>query len=177
MGSVATTSSGLPAPVEASKEGLWSKEYAMRDSNPQPPDSKSDTLSIAPTAPRKRSYTPTQTARRNPNSDAHNTYSHTRHPSSYTTNRYTTQSAPPYPLHTVIVDILLDNAHNSDQQTQQQTDLSVYLTLTSIYTASIPVVQRFVLQLVVILMFGSTSGKKGYPCLYKVVLWLCGSSL
>ena len=27
-----------------------SKEYAMRDSNPQPPDSKSDTLSIAPTA-------------------------------------------------------------------------------------------------------------------------------
>ena len=34
--------------------GVWlvavAKEYAMRDSNPQPPDSKSDTLSIAPTA-------------------------------------------------------------------------------------------------------------------------------
>jgi hypothetical protein len=28
----------------------------MRDSNPQPPDSKSDTLSIAPTAPRKQLY-------------------------------------------------------------------------------------------------------------------------
>lgn len=36
---------------------LCPKEYAMRDSNPQPPDSKSDTLSIAPTAPRKR-YNP-----------------------------------------------------------------------------------------------------------------------
>ena len=29
---------------------LIDKNYAMRDSNPQPPDSKSDTLSIAPTA-------------------------------------------------------------------------------------------------------------------------------
>ena len=27
-----------------------SKQYATRDSNPQPPDSKSDTLSIAPAA-------------------------------------------------------------------------------------------------------------------------------
>jgi hypothetical protein len=37
------------------------KEYAMRDSNPQPPDSKSDTLSIAPTAPPKRLLTHQQT--------------------------------------------------------------------------------------------------------------------
>ena len=39
------------------------KEYAMRDSNPQPPDSKSDTLSIAPTAPPKplKHHTPTTT--------------------------------------------------------------------------------------------------------------------
>ena len=41
-----------------------SKEYAVRDSNPQPPDSKSDTLSIAPTAPPKRGLTQQQTTTR-----------------------------------------------------------------------------------------------------------------
>ena len=41
--------------------GQQVKEYAMRDSNPQPPDSKSDTLSIAPTAPPKRNKPHKQT--------------------------------------------------------------------------------------------------------------------
>ena len=58
------------------------KEYAMRDSNPQPPDSKSDTLSIAPTAPPKRlkPHTPTQTRiKRTHTHTTHNTHIHTTH--------------------------------------------------------------------------------------------------
>jgi hypothetical protein len=57
------------------------KEYAMRDSNPQPPDSKSDTLSIAPTAPPKRLLTQqpsnTQTTNKPTRNKQYNT--HTNH--------------------------------------------------------------------------------------------------
>ena len=54
------------------------KEYAMRDSNPQPPDSKSDTLSIAPTAPQNETLLDKQTQIQHKITEKHTTKPHTQ---------------------------------------------------------------------------------------------------
>ena len=72
------------------------KEYAMRDSNPQPPDSKSDTLSIAPTAPRKRLHSQQQTTTPPLNTQQRRTTNyklHTTHDTRHTTRTHTLHTA------------------------------------------------------------------------------------
>lgn len=96
-----------------------SKKYAMRDSNPQPPDSKSDTLSIAPTAPPKQTLRHPQTTTQ---PLTHNTQHHITYHSIYpeSTHQHTLQS----PTNTLSTKYIIVCIHTTLHQTNPSCNIT-----------------------------------------------------